>query len=93
MGKKAEQAEKAKQDQSSSTETTTDEVSECFGGVGTSVANFGSAVQYTANKPLKENDTIKRCTIRGVQKGVHLNPLLNALFPIKFSTHNKGPNI
>lgn len=67
---KEEQAEKAqqtKQDQSSSAktpdttpETTTDEVSECFGGASTSVANLGSAVQYTANKPLKENDTIKQ---------------------------------
>ena len=32
------------------------------------------------------------CTIRSVQKGVQMNPLLNTLFPIKFNTHNKGPN-
>ena len=100
---KAEQAEKAKQDQSSSTETltdttsetTTDEVSECFGGVGTSVANLGSAVQYTANKPLKENDTLKQ-TIDGIfdkfkQKKSEI--LTEDETPADFASGNAGSSI
>lgn len=92
---KAEQAEKAKQDQSSSTETTTDEVSECFGGVGTSVANLGSAVQYTANKPLKENDTIKQ-TIDGIFdkfKQKKSEVLTEDETPADFASGNAGSSI
>ena len=100
---KAEQAEKAKQDQSSSTETltdttsetTTDEVSECFGGVGTSVANLGSAVQYTANKPLKENDTLKQ-TIDGIFdkfKQKKSEVLTEDETPADFASGNAGSSI
>lgn len=92
---KAEQAEKAKQDQSSSTETTTDEVSECFGGVGTSVSNLGSAVQYTANKPLKENDTIKQ-TIDGIFdkfKQKKSEVLTEDETPADFASGNAGSSI
>lgn len=92
---KAEQAEKAKQYQSSSTETTTDEVSECFGGVGTSVANLGSAVQYTANKPLKENDTIKQ-TIDGIFdkfKQKKSEVLTEDETPADFASGNAGSSI
>lgn len=92
---KEEQAEKAKQDQSSSTETTTDEVSECFGGVGTSVANLGSAVQYTANKPLKENDTIKQ-TIDGIFdkfKQKKSEVLTEDETPADFASGNTGSSI
>lgn len=92
---KAEQAEKAKQDQSSSTETTTDEVSECFGGAGTSVANLGSAVQYTANKPLKENDTIKQ-TIDGIFdkfKQKKSEVLTEDETPADFASGNAGSSI
>ena len=100
---KAEQAEKAKQDQSSSTETltdttsetTTDEVSECFGGVGTSVANLGSAVQYTANKPLKENDTLKQ-TIDGIfdkYKQKKSEVLTEDETPADFASGNAGSSI
>lgn len=91
----AEKAEKAKQDQSSSTETTTDEVSECFGGVGTSVANLGSAVQYTANKPLKENDTIKQ-TINGIFdkfKQKKSEVLTEDETPADFASGNAGSSI
>ena len=100
---KTEQAEKAKQDQSSSTETltdttsetTTDEVSECFGGVGTSVANLGSAVQYTANKPLKENDTLKQ-TIDGIFdkfKQKKSEVLTEDETPADFASGNAGSSI
>lgn len=92
---KEEQAEKAKQDQSSSTETTTDEVSECFGGAGTSVANLGSAVQYTANKPLKENDTIKQ-TIDGIFdkfKQKKSEVLTEDETPADFASGNAGSSI
>ena len=100
---KAEQAEKAKQDQSSSTETLTDttsettanEVSECFGGAGTSVANLGSAVQYTANKPLKENDTIKQ-TIDGIFdkfKQKKSEVLTEDETPADFASGNAGSSI
>ena len=100
---KAEQAEKAKQDQSSSTETltdttsetTTDEVSECFGGVGTSVANLGSAVQYTANKPLKENDTIKQTidSIFDKFKQKKSEVLTEDETPADFASGNAGSSI
>ena len=100
---KAEQAEKAKQDQSSSTEnltdttseTTANEVSECFGGVGTSVANLGSAVQYTANKPLKENDTLKQ-TIDGIFdkfKQKKSEVLTEDETPADFASGNAGSSI
>ena len=100
---KAEQAEKAKQDQSSSTEnltdttseTTANEVSECFGGVGTSVANLGSAVQYTANKPLKEHDTLKQ-TIDGIFdkfKQKKSEVLTEDETPADFASGNAGSSI
>jgi len=62
----AQQAQQTNQDTSptetsdTTPENNPDEVSECFGGASTGVANLGSAVQYTANKSLKENDTIKQ---------------------------------
>ena len=100
---KAEQAEKAKQDQSSSTEnltdttseTTANEVSECFGGVGTSVANLGSAVQYTANKPLKENDTLKQTidSIFDKFKQKKSEVLTEDETPADFASGNAGSNI
>lgn len=99
---KAEQAEKPRQNQSSSTETsditsetTTDEVSECFGGAGTSISSLGSAVQYTANKPLKENDTLKQ-TIDGIFdkfKQKKSEVLTEDETPADFASGNTGSSI